>query len=160
MKDFYTKHREIIKYILFGLITTFVSKGVYFLALAFGEYVLGMSPSAPDFYAVRTVAKGLDWVFGVLVAFITNKLWVFESSGTTAKETAGELLKFSGSRVGTGILDLFLSLTIVYVMNALSYQPFTFIFEFTPDLWSQIVSSIVIIVTNYLISKYFIFKKK
>lgn len=160
MKEYFKKHREIITYLLFGVVVTLASKGTYFAVLAIGEHLFEMSRFDPSFDLVRTIAKIGDWIVGVSVAFITNKLWVFESSSNTFRGTMSELGKFAGSRVGTGLLDLALSIAIVRVMVALSYKPFTFIFEFTPDLWAQIITSIVIIISNYLISKFWVFKKK
>lgn len=159
MKEFFKKHREIITYLFFGVVTTLISKGVYFIVLAIGEHIFKMSPSDVSFDIVRSGAKVLDWIVGVGVAFITNKKWVFRSNGTTNSESAVEFGKFAGSRVGTGLLDWAVSLAIVRIMYALSYRPFTFILEFTPDLWSQIISSLIVIVSNYLISKFFVFKK-
>lgn len=160
MKEIFNKHREIITYLFFGVVTTLASKGTYFIVLAIAEHLLGMSPVDMSFDIVRSVGKVVDWIVGVGVAFITNKKWVFRSNSTTASESAAEFGKFAGSRVGTGILDWTVSIAIVRIMFALSYKPFTFIVEFTPDLWSQIISSIIVIVSNYVISKFFVFKKK
>ena len=159
MKKFLQKNREIIAYLLFGVITTIASKGAYFLVLAAAEHAFEISPSETSFDIVRSVAKVLDWIVGVSVAFITNKKWVFMSTKTSTSQTMSELGKFATSRIGTGVLDWVLSIAIVRILYAMSYQSFTFVLEFTPDLWSQIISSIVVIITNYVISKFIVFKK-
>ena len=160
MKNLFKKHREIITYIFFGVITTLVSWCVYFSILLVAEHIGEISPSETRFNAVRLAAQILQWVAGVLVAFFTNKKWVFNASGTTKKETTSELVKFSFSRLGTLGLDTLLTFGTVWLLNTLNYVPFKLILTFTADLWSKIVASVVVIITNYIISKYIVFKKK
>jgi putative flippase GtrA len=160
MKNFLKKYREIIAYLFFGVVTTAVSMGVYFAILAVAEYVLGVSPSEARFNAVRLFAQILQWIAGVLVAFFTNKKWVFNAGGTTCKETSIELSKFALGRVGTLGLDTILTFGTVWLLDAIGYVPFKFILTFTADLWSKIVASIVVIIVNYVISKFIVFKKK
>ena len=160
MKKLFDKYREIITYIFFGIITTAVSMGVYFAILLFAEHIGKISPNESTFNAVRLVAQIIQWVAGVLVAFFTNKKWVFNAGGTTKRETMCELLSFSLGRVGTLGLDTAITFGTVWLLNALNYVPFKFILTFTADLWSKIVASVVVIITNYVISKFFVFKKK
>ena len=160
MKNLFNKYREIITYIFFGVVTTVVSMGVYFAILLVAEYVGKISPDEPVFNAIRLVAQIIQWVAGVLVAFFTNKKWVFNAGGTTKRETVRELSQFALARVGTLGLDTLLTFGTVWLLSALNYVPFKFILTFTADLWSKIVASVVVIVTNYLISKFIVFKKK
>ena len=160
MMEFFKKHREIIAYLVFGVITTAVSMGVYFLILAAAEYLGGISPETAEFNAVRLVAQVLQWIAGVLVAFFTNKKWVFNAGGTSANETARELGAFALGRVGTLGLDTLLTFGTVWILNAFNYVPFKFILTFTADLWSKIVASVIVIISNYVISKFLVFKKK
>ena len=160
MKNLFNKYREIITYIFFGVVTTVVSMGVYFAILLVAEYVGKISPDEPVFNAIRLVAQIIQWVAGVLVAFFTNKKWVFNAGGTTKRETVRELSQFALARVGTLGLDTLLTFCTVWLLSALNYVPFKFILTFTADLWSKIVASVVVIVTNYLISKFIVFKKK
>ena len=160
MKKLFEKYREIIVYLVFGVITTAVSMGVYFAILLCAEHIGGISPEEPRFNAIRLVAQILQWVAGVLVAFFTNKKWVFNAGGTSKKETSVELSKFALARVGTLGLDTLLTFGTVWLLDAMGYVPFKFILTFTADLWSKIVASIVVIITNYVISKFLVFKKK
>lgn len=159
MKEFFKKYREIITYLVFGVVTTAVSMGVYFAVLAIFEYGFGMSPSEGKFNAVRLLAQILQWIAGVIVAFFTNKKWVFEATDGGAKKTVTELLAFSVGRLGTLGLDTALTFGTVWLLNAVGYQPFKLVLTFTADLWSKIVSAVVVVVANYVISKYFVFKK-
>lgn len=160
MKELFKKYREIITYLFFGVVTTAVSMGIYFAVLAVAEHVGGISPDSQAFNGVRLVAQILQWIGGVLVAFFTNKRWVFGAGNTGSAETGIELSKFALGRVGTLLLDTVLTFGTVWVLNAANYVPFKLILTFTADLWSKIVASIVVIITNYVISKYFVFKKK
>jgi putative flippase GtrA len=159
MNKLIEKHREIILYLVFGVITTAVSMGVYFAILLFAEHIGGISPKEPSFNAIRFVAQILQWTAGVIVAFITNKKWVFHADGTTKRETLRELSKFALARIGTLGLDTVFTFGTVWILNELNYVPFRLIITFTADLWSKIVASIVVIITNYIISKYLVFKK-
>ena len=160
MKKIFEKYREIISYLFFGVITTLVSLGVYFSILSLAEDILAISPSESRFDAVRLVAQVLQWIAGVLVAFYTNKRWVFCAQSSSKSDAARELLSFSLGRVGTLGLDTVLTFGTVWILNALGYVPFKFILTFSADLWSKIVSSAVVIVANYVISKFIVFKKK
>lgn len=160
IKRLFEKYREIITYIFFGVITTAVSMGVYFAILLFAEHIGGISPEEARFNIIRLIAQVVQWIAGVLVAFFTNKKWVFNAGGTTSKETVKELFSFSLGRVGTLGLDTVLTFGTVWLLNAMGYVPFRFILTFTADLWSKIVSSIVVIIANYVISKFWVFKKK
>ena len=159
MKESFKKYREIISYLIFGVITTVVSMGVYFAILTFAEYALAMDPQSSNFYAIRLVAQVLQWISGVLVAFFTNKKWVFEVESTQKNQTVREFFKFTLSRVGTFVLDSALTLGCVWLLMKFDYQSFTFIIEITADVWSKVVASIAVIIANYILSKYLVFKK-
>ena len=160
MKKLFDKYREIIVYLIFGVLTTLVSMGVYFGILLFAEHICQISPNESKFNIIRLVAQIVQWVAGVLVAFFTNKKWVFNAAGTTRSETSKELSKFAFGRVGTLGLDTLLTFGTVWLLNAINYVPFKFVVIFTADLWSKIVASIVVIISNYIISKFFVFKKQ
>lgn len=124
------KLREIFLYLLFGGLTTAVNIiSFYFLDLA----------DLPT--AVSTV---VSWLISVIFAFVTNKLFVFESRKKTFLK---ELFSFFGCRVLTGVLDLLIMLVFVDML------------EFN-SLLIKVLSNIVVIVLNYVFSKFFIFKKE
>lgn len=160
MKELLKKYREVISYIFFGVITTAVSMGVYFSILAFAEHGLLMDPDDSSFYTVRVVAQILQWISGVLVAFFTNKKWVFHSTSEEKHQTARELLKFTLSRVGTFVLDSVLTIGTVWALMSVHYQPFTFIIEITADVWSKVIAGVAVIIANYVLSKYLVFRKR
>lgn len=160
MRKLFEKYRELISYLFFGVVTTAVSMGVYFATLAAFEYGVGLDPSAAEFNAARLLAQVLQWIAGVMVAFFTNKKWVFRSEDSSPRTTLGELAVFSAGRLGTLGLDTLLTFGTVWMLEYLGYEPFVFILTFTSDLWSKIVSAVVVVIANYIIGKYLVFKKK
>ena len=160
MKELLKKHGEIIRYIFFGVVTTAVSFFVYFAILAAAESVFSLDPAGSGFYIVRLVAQVLQWIAGVLVAFFTNKKWVFRSKSENSGQTLREFGGFTASRVGTLLLDTALTMGVVWLAQTLQYQPFTLIIEFTADVWAKGIASVAVIIANYIISKYFVFNKK
>ncbi len=123
------KSKEVFFYLLFGALTTLVNI-VSFWALS----KAGFST------AVSTV---IAWILSVLFAFFTNKIYVFESKNNNLLK---EIVSFFGCRVFTGVLDLGIMLLFVD-------------FWHFPSLAVKIVSNILVVVLNYIFSKFLIFKK-
>ena len=133
LKALYLKYKSIIAYLFFGGCTTLVNVVVYQL----GYNVLGIS---------NVVSTIVAWLLSVLFAFVTNKLWVFESKSFSVDALRRELPSFFAARLLTGLLDLLIMYITVdkLQLNAL--------------LW-KILSNIVVIILNYIASKLFVFKK-
>ena len=133
LKSLYQKYRQIFWYLFFGVCTMILNTACYTVLY---EH-LGV-PNVP-----ATVAA---WLAAVIVAFITNKLIVFES-----RERAGkglfELVSFFSCRVATGLLDVLIMWIAVDILAGNS------------TLW-KFVSNVIITVLNYVVSKCFIFKKR
>ena len=152
--------REIIVYFIFGVLTTAVGMGTYFGILLIGEHVLNISPDSTAFNAVRVVAQILQWVFAVLFAFFTNKKWVFTNADKDVS-TLSQLLRFSASRLATLGLDTLLTFGTVWVLQWLDYSAVTLVgITLSADLISKIVASAVVLISNYILSKIFVFKAK
>ena len=130
----FKKYRRQILYLFFGGCTTLVNIAVYSLC-----YKLCGIPNVP--------ANILAWVFAVLFAFVTNKIWVFESRSLSFAVLLKECAAFFAARILTGLLDLGIMFTAVdhFHRNAL--------------IW-KVISNIIVIILNYIASKRFIFKKK
>ena len=125
------KYKQIILYLIFGALTTALNVAVYWLM----AHPLGV-PTLPS----TLVA----WVAGVLFAFFTNKFIVFESRGKGGFWL--ELGSFTLARVVTGALDALIMLVFVDLL----------LFN---DLIVKIISNIVVIILNYIFSKFIIFRK-
>ena len=142
LKSLFKKHREVIAYLFFGGVTTLVNIAVYALLSR-----LGLSTG---------VANALAWVVAVLVAYVTNRRWVFESRARGAA-ALGELAAFVAARVGTGLMD-----EAIMVLGVDKLGPMLVALERLP-LWGlgvKVFSNLLVIVLNYVFSKFFIFKKR
>ena len=128
------KYRQQILYLFFGGCTTLVNILTYYVS-----YNIGGMPNVP--------ANLLAWVLSVLFAFITNKIWVFESRSFSFSVLVKECAAFFAARGLTGLLDLSIMYAAVDLLgwNAL--------------LW-KVISNVIVIILNYIASKWFIFKKK
>ena len=160
MKKLFLKYREIIMYIIFGLITTAVAYGVRFLALYGGGAIFGLSDTDSGFAAIRTAAISLGWVAGAAVAFVTNKKWVFCNEDKDKSSLLRQISTFCASRLGTLGLEYLIGIGLPALLIACEYQPFTIILTFTPDLVAAGVSAVVVTIANYFLSKFITFKKK
>lgn len=130
--SWYNKYREVLLYLFFGGCTTLVNIVSFFLLRLFN---LSLYPS-----------NVLAWLLAVLFAYLTNKLFVFESKGKSKKEVTKECLSFFGFR----LLSLVFDMGIMYLLiNILSWN----------ELLAKVLSNIFVIIVNYLFSKLFIFKK-
>ena len=129
----YRRYKEPLLYIFFGAVTTLVSLGTFALfTRLFGWNAL--------------LANVLSWVLSVFTAFITNRLWVFDSHirGWGLWREIG--LFFGGRLLTLGIEEVMLIVFVEYMkLN---------------DLLIKILATIVVLVLNYIFSKLVVFKKK
>ncbi|MCL2752683.1 MAG: GtrA family protein [Defluviitaleaceae bacterium] len=132
MKEIFAKHREIILYIFFGGLTTLVSAVFYFLA----SWV---------FDAPAWLSSIISWIFAVCFAFVTNKLFVFESK--EKKGTTKEAALFFAARLAS----LFINTAIMFV--------FVDLMEFNEPI-IFVAGQLVVLIFNYIASKFLIFKKR
>ena len=134
IKELIIKYKFIILYGIFGVLTTVINIGVY------GVLYSGLGVS-------NVISNVIAWVISVLFAFITNKLWVFESKNFNFKLFVKELGSFTVCRVATGVLDLVIMFVGVDLLKG-------------PAIILKIASNIIVIILNYVMSKIFVFKKK
>lgn len=138
VNDMMTEHREAIAYVFFGGLTTLVT----WLTYPFFVY-LGID---------LNISNILSWTCGVLFAFGANKWFVFESRSLEKKKVATEFVSFVGSRIFTGVIAWVLFPILIYI--GLDQQLFG-----TAGFVAKIVTSIIEIVLNWVLSKYFVFRK-
>lgn len=130
------KYREIISYLIVGILTTIVSYGVY--------YVLTISLLNPNDKIELQIANIISWICAVAFAYFTNRKYVFKSKDDNILK---ESSKFCLSRVFTLLLDM---LTMFIMVSTLHIN----------DRVSKLVSQVLITIGNYIISKFFVFKKE
>ena len=161
IKNLFIKYKEIIMYVIFGVLTTLVNWVVYtvliklFGSAAESETLLftlfGRNITMKLFYIF--IANFVAWVVSVLFAFVTNKIWVFESKSWRFGLVMKELWLFIFARLLTGVMEWF---GVPLLWAAGLDQPLFHIDGFL----AKIVVSVIVIILNYVFSKLIIFKKK
>ncbi|MBQ8351302.1 MAG: GtrA family protein [Clostridia bacterium] len=128
---FYNRHREVLLYLFFGALTTAISWGSFYLL----HYPLTMN---------ELLANVLSWIAAVLFAFLSNRTWVFSGK---KQAFLPEMGKFFASRLVTlGIEELIL---------------FVFVTWLTLEaMVVKIAGNVVVLILNYVLSKFFVFIKK
>ena len=134
MKNLLLKYKEPILYIIFGVLTTLVNIVVYF---CFNDIL----------HVHYLVSNAIAWVLSVLFAFVTNKLFVFESKSLQCLQVMRELGGFVAARGATGVLDMVLMWLLVDVIVM-------------DEMFAKILVNVLVIVLNYVASKLWIFRKK
>lgn len=125
--------KELVLYVVFGALTTVVSFGSYYVC--------------NTMLSIHYLASNIiSWVLAVLFAYITNKLFVFESKGLSKKELLREFFAFITARlVSLGMEELGLWLMI----GVLHWN----------ENIAKLIMQVVVVIANYVFSKLFIFKK-
>ena len=136
IKELYKKYKEVINYLIFGVLTTIVSLIVYYLSV--------FTFLDPNNAIQLQIANIVSWLAGVAFAYFTNRKFVFESKEQNKLKEAG---KFVTARLITLIMDM----VIMYLgVTVLHFN----------DKIIKLISQVVIIVSNYVFSKLFVFKNK
>lgn len=159
MKALFEKYREIIVYLIVGVLTTIVSWAVVFI----GKLFLDMDVSWQNF-----LNNSLSWLAGVCFAYPLNRKWVFKSHNP---QIFKEFVGFAGSRVSTWILDVIIMWLFVNVVTL--ERPIAAVLgwfskypqgeELTNiNYWvvKILISSVLVTIANYVFSKFLIFNKK
>lgn len=131
--ELFKKYKQVILYLFFGGCTTVINTVVY--GLLYGYWKIANVPS--------TIVA---WLAAVVFAFITNRSLVFESQETELRGRLREFVSFFGCRVLTGILDVVIMAVAVDRMG------------WNGILW-KLISNVLVIILNYIASKFFIFRK-
>ena len=123
--------REVIAYLVFGVLTTLVNIVAYWLMY----YQLNLS---------NTTSNVISWFLSVTFAYVTNKIWVFESKN---KNIISEIVSFFGCRALTGVLEV----AIMYLFVDMMMLEGGIV---------KIASNGIVILLNYVFSKCVIFRKE
>lgn len=134
-KELYLKYKELINYLVVGVMTTVVSLVTYY-----GSVLTFLDPQS----AVQLqVANILSWIAAVTFAYFTNRKYVFESTNNNMLQEAA---KFYASRLSTLAMDMIIMFVGVTVLGF-------------SDKIMKLVVQVVVTIANYVISKLFVFKK-
>ena len=140
LKLLYTKYKEIIDYLIVGVLTTIVSVGIKFGLL----FTILDATNKLDLQ----IAVIVSWIGAVIFAYVTNRIFVFHSNN---KNYFKEIVKFVSGRIITLLLDMFIMWFFVTL------------FRLNSKAWVIIVtliSQVVVTIGNYVLSKLFVFNKK
>jgi putative flippase GtrA len=124
--------KEIVSYLIFGILTTLVNIVSFWLM----NDIIGM-----DYRVATTIA----WIISVIFAFITNKLYVFNSKSTGIYSLFKELGSFLFFRLLSYFLDLSLMVILIEFIKV-------------DSLIAKIIANVFVVIFNYFASKFVIFK--
>ena len=160
LKELYGKHREIISYLFFGVVTTVVSLGAWYLTMKVGVLFLNDGNGEPT-TLLDAIGSTVQWVVGVAVAFVTNKIFVFTDAEKGFSKTVKQLATFTASRVMTYFMEMGMNIASIWAFQTLGYKAFE-VFGFNVDerIWAKAITAVAVTVANYVISKLLVFKKE
>ena len=140
-EPFFQKNREVLMYLFFGVMTTAVS----FVTAGISKHLLESAGlgKAP----VSTISTAISWICAVTFAYVTNRIWVFDSNAKGKKGIFAEMVSFYGGRLFTLFVEMGI-MWLGYDLLDINY------------LVTKIFANVVVLILNYVISKLFVFKKK
>ncbi len=139
IRDLWTKYREIIVYLIVGVLTTVFAWGVKFL-----WNVIFYAGTAHPTSVQNLVLSIVENVAGISFAYPTNRRWVFQSRNPNILKEASE---FVASRLATFVMNILLMQLLVNVMHVNFYV-------------STVINGVLVVIGNYVLSKLFVFRKK
>ena len=140
IKRLFEKYKSFIYYIVFGVLTTLINIVVYMLCFK----MIGIS---------NVISNVIAWFIAVLFAFITNKIWVFESKSFEMNICIKEFISFVAAREDTGVIEIFgVPLLVKIGLNQRIFG--------VDGALSKVIVSVVVVVLNYVFSKLIVFKNK
>ena len=139
IKELCIKHREIIVYLIVGVMTT-----VFAWAIRFLWNIVFYAGTAHPLPLQTTILTIVEFIAGVSFAYPTNRKWVFRSTNPNIlKEAAG----FVSARLTTLGIQMLLNLVIINVLHVNFYV-------------ATVVIGIIVVILNYVFSKLLVFRKK
>ena len=136
IKELLIKYEEVIRYLIIGVLTTIVSLATY--------YILTFTVLDPKVSIQLQITNVISWIVSVTFAYFTNRKYVFKLK---EKKNIKEASKFYLSRLSTLLLDMLLM------------QIFVIRLKFNDKIIKLIVQ-FVVIVLNYVLSKFLVFNSK
>lgn len=134
IKNLVKKYWEILSYLIFGVLTTVVNYVIYLPVYN----LMGLPAS---------VSNVIAWVVAVTFAYLTNKPFVFKSHDWSMKVVVPEALSFVGCRVASLLVETGILLLTVDLLH------------WNGNIW-KLITSVLVVVLNYIGSKLFVFRKK
>ena len=139
IKELYIKYKEIINYLIFGVLTTLVN--------LITKYILLFTILNPTNGFQLQIAIIISWIAGVLFAYFTNRKFVFESKNENKLK---EFISFVVARIATLLLEMFI---MWFFVTLLKLNSDLYVVIFT------LVAQVAVVIGNYIFSKLFVFRK-
>ena len=140
-------NREVISYLIFGLLTTAVSIITFhFFGFVFGEKI----------YLLNNI---LSWIISISFAFVTNKLWVFESKSWGFSVLKKEIMGFALARLFSLLVEEVGLFLIIDLARLEKFRVEVLGILITGVLISKVLMQVIVVLLNYFFSKFLIFKK-
>lgn len=139
IKELYIKYKEIINYLIFGVLTTLVN--------LITKYILLFTILEPTNGFQLQIAIIISWIVAVIFAYFTNRKFVFESKNENKLK---EFINFVVARIATLLLEMFI---MWFFVTLLKLNSDLYVVIFT------LVAQVSVIIGNYIFSKLFVFRK-
>ena len=148
-------NKETILYVVFGVLTTLVN------FVAFKLFTMVFDKLISSQLGVH-ISNVLSWLFAVAFAYVTNKLFVFESKSWKGKVLAKEIPSFVAARLfslGVEELGLIIFVNFLHFDSKVFHIPLIN-FDLSCEMTAKIILAVVVVILNYFFSKLVSFKKK
>lgn len=142
------KHDEIIWYIVFGVLTTMVN----LIAFKYFNILLG--------YDKYLISNFIAWLIAVAFAYFTNKIFVFKISDWNIYVVAREILAFVIARVVSFFIEEFGLIIFIEILELDKFEIAILDIHISGVMTVKLSLAVIVVILNYVFSKFFIFKKK
>ena len=166
LKALFIKYKEVILYLVFGVLTTLVGWAVYFSVLLGAKALMGIPSdvtSGGKYVIAYTTAQVIQWIAAVLFAYFTNRKWVF-TDGDKNAPILPQLGVFALGRVATFGLDYVVTYfggmglaALIPALNGVSLLGREWNVN---EIAAKVVAAVIVIIGNYVFSKLLVFRKK
>lgn len=133
IKELFVRYKEIVMYLIFGVLTTVVSFVSYYGLLWLGLYYIA--------------SQVISWALAVAFAFVVNKLFVFEDKASSTAELFRQIWQFVSVRIASGVIETLLLWLLVDVLTV-------------GEGTAKVPVAVLTVILNYIASKLLIFRKK
>lgn len=132
IKELLKKYKEVIMYLIIGVLTTVINYVIFVIAIKLGVEEL--------------ISNIIAWIITIIVAYILNKIFVFESKSFEKSVLTKEITSFTASRLATLGVEEAMLWIFVEILSLNAYL-------------IKLLANVVVIILNYIFSKFMIFRK-
>jgi len=130
----YRKYQEAIDYLFWGGVAFVLSMVLFYI---FANMMM----------IEEQIANVITWIICVIFTYLTNRTFVFKSKTTGMKAITKEFTEFTTARLATLVLE---NIVLFICIDLLLWH----------NMIAKLIGQFLVIVSNYILSKLWIFKKK